>query len=420
MTANDRPNIVLVTIDSLRADHCGCHGYARETTPTLDEMAAKGVMFEHATAPGPATPESMPAIFTGQWPVDRTESSDGTKLEQRRSRIRSHMEARTTLPERLQRLGYTTAAFTPNPFTSRHFGFDAGFDDFQDFMDESNRGQLYKSIFQGFLNESSVSSLARVFMNFWQGEEVFKPWESYYDDVVEWARETTKPYFLWVFLMDAHNPYMSSDEYRTQSKWKEFHANVEFWRQSHETPFSDTLHERLVTAYDDSIRYSDAFLERLRTDLATDDPVITVHGDHGEAFGEHGTYGHEPYLFDENVHVPLVIEGLHDETISDPLSLRRLPSLLTGIAEGDVSVFSQSASALSYTRDGDGMSLATNERTVRFGRHADGTWRLANGSAADLPTSLTHLAAYRERDRAERRLLASTAESLMKSAGKSL
>ncbi|WP_436926769.1 sulfatase [Halosimplex amylolyticum] len=330
--SDERPNIVLVTVDSLRADHCGFHGYENDTTPTLDAMADDGLVFENAIAPGPATPESMPVIFTGEWPVDRGSEAD-SKLAARRERINAHMQARQTLPERMRELGYSTAAFTPNPFTSRHFGFDQGFDHFEDFMDESNRGRLYQTVFNGFLEESSVSSMARVFMNFWQREEVFKPWESYYDDMVERANGADEPYFLWVFLMDAHNPYISSSEHRSQSRLSEFHANFEFWRQSHETPFSDEMHEKLVTAYDDSVRYSDAFLKELRAGLP-EGTVVAVHGDHGEAFGEHGTYGHEPYLYRENTHVPLVIEGddLSSKKVSEPVSLRMVPTVLESIA----------------------------------------------------------------------------------------
>ena len=362
--SEDRPNIVLVTVDSLRADHCGFHGYEKDTTPNLDAMAEDGLVFENAIAPGPATPESMPVIFTGEWPVERGEESE-SELRARRERIRTHMQARETLPERLQRLGYQTAAFTPNPFTSRHFGFDQGFDRFEDFMDEQNRGQLYQKVFNGFLDGSGASSLARVFMNFWQREEVFKPWESYYDDAVSWAKEADEPYFLWVFLMDAHNPYMSSAEYRSQSRLSEFHANFEFWRQSHETPFSAEMHEKLVTAYDDSIRYSDAFLGRLREDL-DDESVITVTGDHGEAFGEHGTYGHEPYLHDENVHVPLVIEGAHEETVSETVSLRSLPEILTSIADGSAGEWAGSDYDFSYTRDGEAVSVSVGGENLIF------------------------------------------------------
>jgi len=353
----DRPNIVLVTVDSLRADHCGFMGYEKDTTPTLDQMAEEGVVFENAIAPGPSTPESMPAIFTGQWPIKRREEPDA-ELRARRKRIRAHMQARRTLPERLQELGYTTGAFTPNPFTSRHFGFDEGFDHFQDFMNNSNRGRLYQRVFNGFLDGSAVSSLARVFMNVWQREEVFKPWESYYDEVIEWTRQAEKPYFLWVFLMDAHNPYMSSSEYRNQSRLAEFHANFEFWRQSHETPFSANVHKKLITAYDDSIRYSDAFLERLRGDL--NDPVIAVHGDHGEAFGKHGNYGHEPFLYRENTHVPLVVTGVDGGYYDGAMSLHTIPDMLVSIANREGTKEPSEKYAVSATRQGSRRAFYTS------------------------------------------------------------
>jgi arylsulfatase len=272
------------------------------------------------------------------------------------------MEARDTLPEKMQRLGYDTAAFTPNPFTSRHFGFDQGFDHFQDFMNESVRGRLYQKVFNGFLKEENILSIARVPLNFWNGEEVFKPWESYYDDIVEWIRGAEEPYFLWVFMMDAHNPYLAPSSYRSQSYWKQFYANFEFWRQSHETPFSETVHKRLVTAYDDAVRYADAFLGQLREDLAATDPIMAVHGDHGEAFGEHGTYGHEPYLYPENVHVPLVVEGIGDETLVDPVSLRDLSKILIENSVTEVNWISKPV--LTRTRQGSAAALLDQDGIV--------------------------------------------------------
>jgi arylsulfatase len=333
MSANpggEPPNIVLVTIDSLRADYCGYVSEERDVTPTLTELATDGLAFERAIAPGPSTPESMPAIFTGTYPV----GADDGRLATRRDRIRQHMSARETLPKALSRRGYTTAAFTPNPFTSRHFGFAQGFDHFQDFMDDHHRrGRLYDRLFDGFLRGNSVLSLGRVLTNFWQHEEVFKSWERYYESVVEWVTRADEPYFLWVFLMDAHNPYMANAAHRSQPRWKQFHANLQFWRESHETSFDPVVHDRLVTAYEDAVQYADAFLERLQSDLG-DDPIIAVHGDHGEAFGEHGSYGHEPYLYDENVHVPLVVGNVDPGRVTAPYSLRHLPRLLTGIATG--------------------------------------------------------------------------------------
>ncbi|WP_276280671.1 sulfatase [Halorussus caseinilyticus] len=386
----DRESIVLVTIDSLRADHCGFAGYDRDTTPTLDSLVDEGLSFENAVAPGPATPESMPVMFTGDWPVERggggeADGESESGLAARRERIRAHMEARETLAERMSALGYRTAAFTPNPFTSRHFGFDAGFEHFEDFMGDSRAtGGLYERIFEGFVKGSGASSLARVLLNFWQGEEVFKPWETYYDEAVSWAESADEPYFLWVFLMDAHNPYMAGEGYRSQSRWKSFHANYRFWRESHDTPFDPAVHDRLVTAYDDSVRYADACLARLREDL---DATLVVTGDHGEAFGEHGTYGHEPHLYAENVHVPLVVAGGRDEseagserdtgreTVSRPVSLSALPDLVEGVAtDADLSELGENW-VFSETEQGDRTAVRGKDWTyLRHGRgdSADG------------------------------------------------
>lgn len=109
-------NIVLVSIDSLRADHCGFMGYDRGTTPNLDRLANEGVVFVNAIAPGPATPQSMPAIFTGAHPYAAVDSE---KFDTRKN-IKHHLNRSRTIPEQLTELGYTTAGFSPNPFTSRY------------------------------------------------------------------------------------------------------------------------------------------------------------------------------------------------------------------------------------------------------------------------------------------------------------
>lgn len=443
--AGDRENIVLVTIDSLRADHCGFAGYDRETTPTLDRLADEGLSFERAVAPGPATPESMPVMFTGEQPVERGGHGIGgdgrqSALAARRERIRAHMRARETLAERLSKLGYRTAAFTPNPFTSRHFGFDAGFDRFEDFMGDSRAtGSLYERVFEGFLDGDGASSLARVLLNFWQREEVFKPWETYYDEAVSWAddaAESDEPYLLWLFLMDAHNPYMAGEQFRTQSRWQSFHANYRFWRESHDTPFDPAVHDRLVTAYDDSIRYADACLARLREEL---DATLVVTGDHGEAFGEHGTYGHEPHLYDENVRVPLVVAG--DEqasaSVERPVSLAALPDLLTRLATGDDPRDCAASWAFSETTQG-GRTAVRGRDWSYLAEHATGSRRLdadsrptegdsAGGDPAgelyvgDEETEADHpelrevgerLVAHRAETRAERQRVADAASDL--------
>ncbi|MEF8813590.1 MAG: sulfatase [Halovenus sp.] len=327
-------SVVLVTFDSFRADHCGFAGYERDTTPTLDRMAERGLTFENAVAPGPSTPEAMPVILTGSHPRSLGPEHEAEFVERQRT-LREHMEARETLAERFSTAGYTTAGFSPNPYTSRYFGFDTGFETYEDFIGGS-RERLYEGMLDGLLDDLDLRGLfpARVLLNWVKREEVFKPWEAFYDAVLEWVRGADGPYFLWVLLMDTHDPYLVPDEYRTQSRRGTYHANWRLWRQGHEPPFSGTTHDRLVRAYDDTIRYSDAFLDRLLGDLP-DDPLVAVHGDHGEAFGEHGTYGHHQRLYEENIHVPLVVHGGPERTVTNPFSLAGLPRLLLELASGD-------------------------------------------------------------------------------------
>jgi arylsulfatase len=196
-------NIILVTIDSLRADHCSYMGYARETTPTLDSLAEGGLSFRNAIAPGPSTSESMPAIFTGEYPFVRR--TDDTTIDERIDRIEPHLRAQETLAEQFSAAGYETAAFTPNPFTTRYFGFDEGFDYYQDFL-SGTRNKLYEQIFRGPLGGSQFYMPLRIATNWINQEEAFKPWTDYYDEVIEWIGDTEDPYFLWIFLMDVHHP----------------------------------------------------------------------------------------------------------------------------------------------------------------------------------------------------------------------
>jgi len=354
-------NIVFVTVDSLRADRCGFMGYDQATTPTLDAMAADGVMVEHAIAPGPITPASLPAIFTGKYPLTIDDSGPGgtPELTSARGQIRDHMQARESLPAMLSRQGYTTAGFTPNPWTSRYFGFDDGFDHFEDYMSEDVSSTIFERMLSG--EGSTLASGARLVLSWLQRENVFKPWEAFYGDVVRWVRRAPEPYFLWVFLLDVHFPYLPTGPYRSQSRWREYEANLRLYLEE-QRDYSDRIHEQLLTAYDDAVRYTDQFFARLRTDL--DDPIIVVTGDHGEAFGEHGTYTHQDQLYEENIRVPLVVGGGPSGHLDGPVSLRAIPELITELATtGEIPDLEESF-AVARSKNGD--SLSSRSRRVKF------------------------------------------------------
>ncbi len=322
----ERPNIVLVTVDSLRADHCGFMGYEKDTTPNLDAMAEEGLVFENAIAPGPATPESMPAIFTGH-PLSL--HADG--FTERQARIRSHVEQFQTIPEWFRRHGYTTVGYTPNPFMSRHFGFDLGFDHFEDFLDPDGSG-IRSRIMSRWANDEFVAGL-RLGVNMLGVGDISMTWENYYEELLERIDGISGPFFLWVFLLEPHWPYRPPRRYRETSTVDMYRLN---WRRAPASSSSpnESDRDRLVSLYDGAIKHVDECVDRLCSDLSSFDPTVVFHADHGEAFGEHGTFGHSPQVYEENVHVPFLIWGAgRSERVQEPVSLDRIPGILRRVSD---------------------------------------------------------------------------------------
>lgn len=322
-------NIVLVSIDSIRADHCSFMGYDRTTTPELDTLAEQGIVYTNAIAPGQATPASMPAIFTGMYQANSAEASG---LGQRNV-IRTHLEAHPTIPDRLQHAGYDTAGFTPNPYTSRFFGFSSGFDHFEDFLDYSSlAGQVRKRIVSRWIEGEFVAGI-RFGMNMLGWGDISMSWVSYYERLLSRVASMSEPFFLWVFLLEPHWPYRPSRGHRYGRSVVDMYSQN--WKAS---PLSDATPDSddrpvLSDLYDGTILDADQFLGRIREDLAEYDPVFVIHGDHGEAIGEHGNFGHGS-LYEEVIHVPLVVANVaDDDRIDRPTSLRTLPRLIEAASQ---------------------------------------------------------------------------------------
>ncbi|WP_435186701.1 sulfatase [Halobellus sp. EA9] len=317
-------NIVLVTLDSLRADHCGFLGYQRDTTPNLDSMATNGISFENAMAPGGGTPAAMTGVLTGEF-----SSVSPTQIEP--APWVKMLDDRRTISEVLSTEGYSTAAVTPNVFASSYFGFDQGFDYFEDFLSiQSETTGAYQKLLDKTTvsGRGGVASTLRNLRNLIFQEEVFKPWEDYFETITSWVEEQDGPFFLWVLLLDTHHPYLAPRNHRQwSSTYEMWRANWKVLKSNWNPDFSEKERQNLINAYDDSIRYADQFLGRLRDEFGEYDPLIIVHGDHGEAFGEPGWYGHPPELTEETLHVPLVMfDDRLQDTVQHPVSL-------TGLAE---------------------------------------------------------------------------------------
>jgi arylsulfatase len=325
------PDIFLVTADSLRADHCGWLGDTT-LTPTLDELADSSVEYTTAIAPGPRTPASVPVSHTGKH--YGKSSKPITEMDERIRRITNHIVQSEPLSQQLREAGYTTVGITANPWTSTKTNFDKGFDEFYEVG--RNGGKIHDA-FKG----TPFSTPARLFDMWYYNDRWFTHWRTFYDTIEEVIDSHDEPLFLWTFLLDCHNPYLvpraSREESSTLGMYSSvYRANDVLSQSDGLSRLNDSLSEqtrdKLQAAYRDAVRSTDAFIERFVSDIP-DDSVLLFHADHGEAFGEHGTMGHQSVLYEENIHVPLLVHGTDsDQTVDRPVSLSQIPSIIQSAA----------------------------------------------------------------------------------------
>jgi choline-sulfatase len=245
-----RPNLLLVTIDTVRADHVGAYGGQGVQTPVLDTLAARGVRFAHAETAVPITGPSHATILTGLYPpVHGVRDNVVFPLSTRHR----------TLATRLKAAGYRTAAFVGAYPVAAAFGFRQGFDAWSENFKESSE----------------------------PGAGAQRPANEVVDDTLGWlARPGHGPFFAWMHLYDPHAPYEPPEPYRTA--------------------FAGRL-------YDGEIAFADAQLGRvfawLRSSGHEKDTVVAVLSDHGESLGEHGEVTHAVLLYEATLHVPFLVAG---------------------------------------------------------------------------------------------------------------
>lgn len=341
----EQPNILLVTADSIRADWCGFLNTEFETTPFLSRLASNSYVFNNAIAPGPRTPSSVPVFFTGEFYRPDGLYRDTSSGHQRLIRIARHIQRFQTIPEILQERGYSTVAFTANPWTTTTTNFDDPFDEFSEIGSGYGDNNSEK---EGGADRTFLERLYDQFVDIKHKSNSFSQWPAFYQDIIKTASQLSEPWFLWVFLLDTHSPYITPSKYRFESSTvRQYYSAARYnmsvlWsnegtgaRQSLPTHVERLARE----SYRDSIRSVDGFVKSIYNDLNNFSPSLIFHADHGEAFGEHGTYGHHNQLYEENIRVPLLINsGDVSREISEPISLRSLPQFIKSIsATGEIS-----------------------------------------------------------------------------------
>ncbi|AQL41259.1 sulfatase [Halorientalis sp. IM1011] len=311
-------NVVLVTVDSLRADHVGCYGYDRDTTPELDAIAEDGHRFSAAFTHACATRPSFPAIMTSSHPLMY-------------GGFERLSEERTLVSEVLSRQGYATGGFHSNLYLSAEFGYDRGFDTLYDSRaDPSPMTRLRQAVKD---NLDSDGLVYRILEKLYQGTERAAGVDvgSYYvsaeditDRALEWVdAQGDRPTFLWVHYMDPHHPYSPPEEHQMFSDISRREGvRLRPKMMENDEDITEEELQTLIDLYDGEIRYTDAQIGRLLSTLEDewDDWTAIVTADHGEEFRDHGEFFHQNRFYDEVMHVPLIVydgdsSGTHDEMV---------------------------------------------------------------------------------------------------------
>ena len=288
-----RPNVLLISIDMLRADHVSAYGYARPTTPAIDRLAREGTLFEEHISSSSWTLPGHASIFTSL--PDGVHGATDTD--------RALGPGVVTLAERFQGAGYETAGFFAGPYLHPTFGFGQGFERYENCASYAEE-----------LDEQATSKWSmdpKVMRD--SHADVTNP--SVLERFTRWfQRRSERPFFAFVHLWDVHFDFVPPPPWNTRFD-PEYTGPVDgrgFWfdeRIAPDMPARDLEH--LIALYDGEIGWTDLHVGRMCALLAEqgllDGTIVVVTSDHGTEFFEHGRKGHRQSLYDEVLHVPFVL-----------------------------------------------------------------------------------------------------------------
>lgn len=282
--AGPRPNIIVIVVDTLRADHLGCYGYQRATSPNVDRFAADALLFERCLSHAPETRTSVAAIFSGFLPHETyvpalQRAPDGLEM----------------LAEMLQSFGYQTLAVVSNYVLRRGYGFEQGFAVYDDKMDDF---ETIRPVPERIAEHTTDRAI----------------------ELLEQHRD--KPVFMWIHYQDPHGPYTPPPGYAAQFRdpdqpprllklndnWTGAGGIPDYQQRDDNRDYHD-----YVANYDGEIRYFDDHFKRLIDALKSlgmyDDSLIVLTADHGEGMGEQDYYfAHGEHLYASQTHVPLIMK----------------------------------------------------------------------------------------------------------------
>ncbi len=265
---SDRPHVVLITVDTLRADHLSCYGYHLRTSPAMDRLAEEGVRFDRAYSAIPMTGPSHFSMFTGRYPQEHGARINGVALPDDTKWL--------TIPQVLRRFEYTSAAFVSAwPLIGRLTQLNRDFDHYDEEL-----GRSYQ-----------------VFHSMRWAEDVTRPALRWLDE-----HKDEKNLFLWVHYFDPHEPYNLRQDFAEPEQLREPGPAIR--------DYSEAVRNRIVR-YDSEIGYADKHIATLLNRIdklgLRDNTLVALLSDHGEGLGEQGFVGHGRWLYESTVRVPWIM-----------------------------------------------------------------------------------------------------------------
>ncbi len=320
IAGQNAPNVLLIVMDTVRASSLSLYGYHRDTTPNLVRLAQRGITFEQARSTAPWTLPSHASMFTGRLPHDLS-ADETTPLD----------ATWPTIAEYLSSRGYATGGFVANVFfCNAWYGLARGFEHYEDFYGDEVGVSIAETL--------HCSRLGHGFFNL--TSKALPPVRRRKDaarinrDLLEWLRTVNgQPFFAFLNYFDAHAPFVPPAGFARQfgpgPQSDADHLMLREWTVRSGRDLSAHSAELVRDGYDDCIASLDQELGRLLDELERreilDQTLVIITSDHGESMGEHGYFGHGTSLYNQEVHVPLIV--IPPGGRSSPARVRRPVSL---------------------------------------------------------------------------------------------
>lgn len=323
--ASDAPNVIVIVVDTLRADHLSSYGYERDTSPFMDSLAAEGVRFENAIAPSSWTQPSHASMLTGRYTYEH--QAENSPLD----------DTYPTIGEVMQANGYRTGAFSANTlFFTRRQGHGRGFLHFED---------NYQSVPDAFFN----SSLYGFLFDFYGLRKALNyegvPTRVLASDInraaLNWVdRDDEKPFLVFMNYFDVHDPYTPPEPWRSKyASTPNPGGLINGFMERYSPSLTPEQIQTEIDAYDGSIAYVDDQIKALFSELEgrglLENTIVIVTSDHGESFGEHGILQHSASLYLDEIHVPLIVwapgQVPAGKMVETPVTIAALPSTILSL-----------------------------------------------------------------------------------------